>query len=81
MNRTLANVFNFVAEATGYENNKLSNSTLDLPLTNLTKTYPGPLNPSLYVNVLSPNVTAVGAGGGPVFIVSRLVSSVIELGD
>jgi hypothetical protein len=44
-------------------------------LTNATGTIPGPLNPRLYVPFTAPNTSAVGAGGGPVFIASGLNTS------
>jgi hypothetical protein len=44
-------------------------------LTNATGTIPGPLNPNLYVPFTAPNTSAVGAGGGPVFIASGLNTS------
>ncbi|KAI9462666.1 phosphoesterase family-domain-containing protein [Russula earlei] len=64
-NKTLSNVFSFVAEATGYTNVNVSSNDI---LTNATGTIPGPLNPVLYVPFTAPNTAAVGAGGGPVFI-------------
>ncbi len=36
--------------------------------TNATTTIPGPLNPRLYVPFTAPNTSAVGAGGGSVFV-------------
>lgn len=66
-NKTVSNVFSWVANTTGYVNNGLTgNSTI--PLTNLTGTIPGPLNINQWFPVLAPNVTAVGAGGGAVFV-------------
>lgn len=44
-------------------------------LTNATTTIPGPLNPDLYVPFTAPNTSAVGAGGGPVFVASGLNTS------
>ena len=64
--RTLANVFAFVANATNYTN--LAFAAADIPLTNLTGNIPGPLNPGYYVPFTAPNTSAVGAGGGSVFI-------------
>ncbi|KAI9462667.1 hypothetical protein F5148DRAFT_212367 [Russula earlei] len=64
-NKTLSNVFSFVADATGYTNTDVSSNSM---LTNATGTIPGPLNPVLYVPFTAPNTAAVGAGGGPVFI-------------
>ncbi|KAF8469318.1 hypothetical protein DFH94DRAFT_697441 [Russula ochroleuca] len=52
---TLSNVFSFVAVATGCTNLNIG-------------TIPGLLNPQLYVPFTAPNTSAVGAGGGPVFV-------------
>jgi hypothetical protein len=68
--RTLSNVYSFVANATGYTN--LDVSAADIPLTNLTGNIQGPLNTQYYVPFTAPNTSAVGAGGGPVFIASGL---------
>jgi len=65
-NKTLSNVFSFVANATGYKNMDISGS--QIPLLNTSGTTPGPLNPNRYVPFTAPNTSAVGAGGGPVFI-------------
>ncbi|KAN0135813.1 Phosphoesterase family domain containing protein [Lactarius tabidus] len=65
-NKTLSNVYSFVANATNYTN--LDISAADIPLTNLTGNIPGPLNARYYVPFTAPNTSAVGAGGGPVFI-------------
>ncbi|KAI5987882.1 phosphoesterase family-domain-containing protein [Pisolithus albus] len=62
-NKTVANVFQFVADMTGYQNNGLKNGT-DLPLTNITGTIPGPLNPTYPAPWPAPNTSCVGAGGG-----------------
>jgi len=69
-NKTLSNVYSLVANATGYKN--LDISAADIPLTNLTGTIPGPLNAQYYVPFTAPNTSAVGAGGGSVFIASGL---------
>jgi hypothetical protein len=50
-------------------NSDLLGSSPDIPLSNRTGDIPGPLNSGYFVNVISPNTTAVGAGGGPVFVV------------
>lgn len=71
--RTLSNVFSLVASATGYQNNKLSGASI--PLTNATGTYPGGLNSQMYVPFTAPNMTAVGAGGGSVFVAANLNTS------
>ncbi|KAH7883978.1 phosphoesterase family-domain-containing protein [Phlebopus sp. FC_14] len=66
-NKTVANVFKFVADTTGYENNDLvANSSL--PLLNITATIPGPLNPDYWVPYLAPNTFATGGGSGPTFV-------------
>ena len=44
-------------------------------LTNATGTIPGPLNPGLYVPFTAPNTSAVGAGGGPVFVAPGMNTS------
>ncbi|KAI0039224.1 hypothetical protein FA95DRAFT_1528662 [Auriscalpium vulgare] len=69
-NKTLSNVFSFVADATGYKNLNISGAAI--PLTNATGTIPGPLNANFYVPFTAPNVSATGAGGGPVFIAQGL---------
>ncbi|KAF9229735.1 phosphoesterase-domain-containing protein [Gyrodon lividus] len=66
-NKTVANVFKFVAEATGYQNNNLTASST-LPLSNLTGTIPGPLNPQYWVPYLAPNTAGTGGGDGPTFV-------------
>jgi hypothetical protein len=71
--RSMSNVYSFVASATGYTNNALSGASI--PLTNASGTYPGPLNANMYVPFVAPNVSAVGAGGGPVFVASNLNKS------
>ncbi|KAF8489092.1 phosphoesterase family-domain-containing protein [Russula emetica] len=71
-NKTLSNVFSFVAATTGYTNVNVSSSDV---LTNLTGVIPGPLNPGLYVPFAAPNTSAVGAGGGSVFVEPSLNTS------
>ena len=66
----MANVYSLVAAVTGYQNANVSGSKI--PLTNITGTIPGPLNPEFFVPFLAPNLTAVGAGGGPVFVAPGL---------
>ncbi|KAN0100970.1 Phosphoesterase family domain containing protein [Tylopilus felleus] len=68
-NKTLNNVFTFVANATSYQNNNLK--TENLPLLNITGTIPGPLNPNAYVPYLAP-VNTTGAGGGPTYFASNV---------
>ncbi|KIM65609.1 hypothetical protein SCLCIDRAFT_440993 [Scleroderma citrinum Foug A] len=62
-NKTLANVFEFVAQVTGYQNNGLTGQST-LPNLAASGTYPGPLNPSSSIPYPSPT-SCVGAGGGP----------------
>ncbi|KAG8220159.1 phosphoesterase family-domain-containing protein [Butyriboletus roseoflavus] len=64
-NKTVSNVFAFVANGTLYQNNNLTGNSI--PLLNLTGTIPGALNPDAYVPYLAP-VNDTGAGGGPTFI-------------
>ncbi|KAG6375775.1 phosphoesterase family-domain-containing protein [Boletus reticuloceps] len=64
INQTVNNVFAFVADKTGYQNNGLT--THNLPLLNMTGTYPGPLNPNDYVS-WKPPTNGTGAGGGPTY--------------
>lgn len=54
-----------MANATGYQNVNISGSAN--PLTNITVTIPGPLNANYYLPYVAPNMSAVDAGGGPVF--------------
>ncbi|KAH9011126.1 hypothetical protein EDB84DRAFT_1681097 [Lactarius hengduanensis] len=72
-NKTLSNVYSFVANATGYTN--LDIALADIPLTNTTGIIPGPLNVQYYVPITAPNTSAVGAGGGAVFVASGLDTS------
>ncbi|KAI6004493.1 phosphoesterase family-domain-containing protein [Pisolithus orientalis] len=65
-NATLANVFQFVADVTGYKNNGMTNGT-NLPLFNITGTIPGPLNPSYPAPWPTPDTSCIGAGGGGFF--------------
>jgi hypothetical protein len=69
----LSNVYSFVAEKTGYENLKVTGA--DIPLLNISGKTPGPLNQNLFVPFLAPNLTAVGAGGGKVFVAPGLNTS------
>ena len=66
-------MYSFVAKKTGYVNNKISGS--EIPLTNASGTIPGPLNQNLFVPFLAPNISAVGAGGGPVFVAPGINTS------
>ncbi|KAH7921245.1 hypothetical protein BV22DRAFT_1198325 [Leucogyrophana mollusca] len=62
-NKTVANVFSFVADVTGYKNLDVT----DIPLLNITETIPGPLNPQYYVPYLAPT-NGTGGGSGPTYI-------------
>ncbi|KIJ68843.1 hypothetical protein HYDPIDRAFT_107104 [Hydnomerulius pinastri MD-312] len=77
-NKTLANVFSFVASTTSYKNNNLT--TDSLPLTNLTGTIAGPLNPDYYVPYLAPNINSTGTGSGPTFV-GQGVNMSLNAGD
>ncbi|KAH9960010.1 phosphoesterase family-domain-containing protein [Russula dissimulans] len=72
-NKTLSNVYSFVAQATGYTNTNASGA--NIPLTNATGTIPGALNANIYVPFTAPDISAVGAGGGSVFIAPGLNTS------
>lgn len=65
-NKTMANVWSFVADAVGYENVAVTGNAV--PHTNISGTIPGPLNAKLFIPFTAPNINAVGAGGGPVFV-------------
>jgi len=69
--RTLANVYDLVAKVTGYTNADVS----PIPLTNITGTIPGALNPNAYVPYTAPDLTATGAGGRAVFVDPKLNKS------
>ncbi|KAH9016785.1 hypothetical protein EDB85DRAFT_1897965 [Lactarius pseudohatsudake] len=66
-------VYSFVANATDYTN--LDIAIADNPLTNTTGIVPGPLNVQYYVPITAPNTSAVGAGGGAVFVASGVDTS------
>lgn len=74
-NKVMSNVYSWVANVTGYVNNGLTGTSPDIPLTNLTATIPGPLNSLLWTPILAPNASAVGAGGGAVFVDSTVNKS------
>ncbi|TCD62837.1 hypothetical protein EIP91_006350 [Steccherinum ochraceum] len=69
-NKTVSNVYKFLADVVGYKNLDVTGN--DIPLTNLTTTIPGPLNPNLYIPFSAPNMNATGAGGGAVFAAPSL---------
>ena len=62
----MSNVYQVVANVTGYKNLNVTGDAI--PLTNLTTTIPGPLNAEMWFPFTAPNVSAVGAGGGAVFV-------------
>jgi len=65
-NKTVSNVFQFVAGLTNYTNVNLTGNAI--PWLNTTLTVPGPLNPQYYTPWIAPNTSAAGAGGGPTFV-------------
>ncbi|KAJ8581568.1 phosphoesterase-domain-containing protein [Rhizopogon salebrosus TDB-379] len=74
-NKTVANVFNFVASTTSYKNNDLTYPSSNLPQLNITGTIPGPLNPDYYVPYVAPNTNGTGGGSGPTFVASNVNTS------
>jgi hypothetical protein len=62
----MANVYSVVADQTGYKNTPVSGA--NIPLTNLTGVYPGPLDAKIYVPFTAPYMSAKGAGVGGVFV-------------
>ncbi|KAI0306225.1 phosphoesterase family-domain-containing protein [Multifurca ochricompacta] len=68
--KILANVYAPVADAVGFKNTDVPPSAV--PLLNQSGTTPGPLNPNpaLFAPFPPPDTSAVGAGGGPVFVPS-----------
>ena len=66
--RVMSNVYSLVADAVGHTNNDISGS--NIPITESSGETPGPLNPNpeLQTPFPAPNTSAVGAGGGPVFV-------------
>ncbi len=64
-NKTVANLFGFQANLTGYQN--VDVAAADQPQLNLTGVAAGVASPERWVPVTLPNTSAVGAGGGPVF--------------
>ncbi|KAH9022643.1 hypothetical protein EDB85DRAFT_2151670 [Lactarius pseudohatsudake] len=72
-NKIFSNAYSFIANSTGYTN--IDVFLADIPLANITGTIPGPLNAQFYVPITVPNTSAVGAGGGPLFVASGLDTS------
>ena len=58
-----------VANVTGYQNNNIGQpGGASIPLSNIFGVIPGPLNPILKTSWPATDTSAVGAGGGPVFV-------------
>jgi len=73
-NKTMANVFALVANATGYKN--VDVPAAQQPLTNATGIFNGPLNAAAYVPFTAPpNQSAIGPGGQPVLMLPGLNAS------
>lgn len=66
----MSNVFSFVADITGWKNVNVAGNAI--PLTNISGPIPGALNANAYVPFTAPNVSAIGAGGGKVFVAPNL---------
>jgi len=66
----MSNVYALVAAKTGYTNVDVKGDAI--PLTNISGPIPGALNAEFYVPFTAPNISAVGAGGGKVFVASNL---------
>ena len=64
-NATMAAVFDFQANQTGYKNYKPT--AAEIPQCNLTGIFPGPANVEMWTPVLAPNTSAKGAGNGSTF--------------
>ncbi|KIS66061.1 uncharacterized protein UMAG_05803 [Mycosarcoma maydis] len=70
-NKTMANVFPFWAELFGYQNTQVDDA--DIPMTNLTGIYAGPLSGTANTLFYAPvDVKVIGAGGQPVLVKSGL---------
>ncbi|KAI0752732.1 phosphoesterase family-domain-containing protein [Daedaleopsis nitida] len=74
-NSTVNNVFEFVANATGWKNNGISGNSSMIPLLNISGPIPGPLNVEHYIPFAAPNASAVGAGGQGVFVAQGVDAS------
>jgi hypothetical protein len=74
VNKTMSNVFDLVANVTGYKN--LDVPVDQRPMTNLSGVFAGPLNANIYVPFTAPaNMSAIGAGGQGVLILPGLNTS------
>lgn len=74
VNKTMANVFPFWADTLGYQNTQVDDA--EIPMTNLTGIFAGPLSPTANTLFYAPDdVTVTGAGGQPVLVKSGLNTS------
>lgn len=89
-NKTMSNVFSFVADASGYSNKDVPEA--EQPLLNLTEIYAGPLSmyfyllfaavanksvdAEIYIPFWAPDTSVEGAGGGAVFVSPELDTAV-----
>ncbi|KAI0705371.1 phosphoesterase family-domain-containing protein [Earliella scabrosa] len=71
-NKTMNNVFEFIASVTGWQNNGISGNSSSIPLLNISGPIPGPLNTEHYIPFTAPNMSAQGAGGQGVFVAPGL---------
>ncbi|KAL1725612.1 phosphoesterase family-domain-containing protein [Schizophyllum commune] len=81
VNETMANVFEFVARETGYENTDVPEEAR--PLLNISG-FAGPLNAESYIPFYAPDdLTVIGSGGQAVYVSDSLDTSVTydTLGD
>ncbi|GBE83474.1 phosphoesterase family-domain-containing protein [Sparassis latifolia] len=67
-NKTVNNVFSWVAATANWTNNGLIANSSNIPLLNLTGTIAGPLNPELYLPFTAPDASAMGPGAPGVFV-------------
>ncbi|KAH9016771.1 hypothetical protein EDB85DRAFT_2295078 [Lactarius pseudohatsudake] len=70
--RTLSNIYS-VANRRATRTSTSPSPTI--PLTNIPDTIQGPLNVQYYVPTTAPNTSAVGAGGGAIFVASGVDTS------
>ncbi|KIY65389.1 phosphoesterase-domain-containing protein [Cylindrobasidium torrendii FP15055 ss-10] len=69
-NKTVSNVFSWVANEVGYQNQDIADE--DIPQFNLTKVHDGPLNSLRYTPFYAPDVSMQGASGCGVFVSPEL---------
>ncbi|KAI4519581.1 hypothetical protein K525DRAFT_205742 [Schizophyllum commune Loenen D] len=82
VNKTMSNVFDFVAHKTGYKNVHVPEKKRSH--LNVTGVFAGPLNPQMYLPFYAPeNLDVIGAGGQGVYVADSLDTSVkySTLGD